>query len=94
MAKQKNRWLIAASMGLFNGLGRIMWASISDYIGRPNVYTAFFVIQRIFLAVCSLSLWPYPSSSALTFDACASVIPKKPSRATWSWPVKLAEENS
>ncbi|WP_174731954.1 L-lactate MFS transporter [Bacillus sp. Y40] len=32
-------------MGLFNGLGRIGWASISDYIGRPNVYTAFFIIQ-------------------------------------------------
>ena len=32
-------------MGVFNGLGRIGWASISDYMGRPNVYTAFFVIQ-------------------------------------------------
>ncbi|TLS36869.1 L-lactate MFS transporter [Pseudalkalibacillus caeni] len=34
-------------MGLFNGLGRIGWASVSDYIGRPNVYTTFFVIQTI-----------------------------------------------
>ncbi len=34
-------------MGLFNGLGRIGWASISDYIGRPNVYTSFFVIQTV-----------------------------------------------
>ncbi|SES91444.1 MFS transporter, OFA family, oxalate/formate antiporter [Salinibacillus kushneri] len=33
--------------GLFNGLGRIGWASLSDYMGRPNVYTAFFVIQII-----------------------------------------------
>lgn len=32
-------------MGVFNGLGRIGWASISDYLGRPNVYTAFFIIQ-------------------------------------------------
>ncbi|ARK29085.1 L-lactate MFS transporter [Halalkalibacter krulwichiae] len=32
-------------MGVFNGLGRIGWASISDYIGRANVYTAFFAIQ-------------------------------------------------
>ncbi len=32
-------------MGLFNGAGRIGWASISDLIGRPNVYTAFFIIQ-------------------------------------------------
>ncbi|SFQ14045.1 MFS transporter, OFA family, oxalate/formate antiporter [Salibacterium halotolerans] len=32
-------------MGFFNGLGRIIWASVSDYIGRANVYTTFFVIQ-------------------------------------------------
>ena len=32
-------------MGFFNGAGRLAWASVSDYIGRPNVYTAFFVIQ-------------------------------------------------
>jgi len=34
-------------MGLFNGGGRIIWATFSDYIGRPNVYTTFFVIQVI-----------------------------------------------
>jgi OFA family oxalate/formate antiporter-like MFS transporter len=34
-------------MGVFNGLGRIGWASISDYMGRPNVYTAFFIIQIV-----------------------------------------------
>nr|WP_263327425.1 OFA family MFS transporter [Neobacillus sp. Marseille-Q6967] len=34
-------------MGLFNGSGRIAWASISDYIGRPNVYTLFFAFQII-----------------------------------------------
>lgn len=43
--------LAAATMvgllGLFNGLGRIGWASFSDYIGRPNTYTAFFVIQIV-----------------------------------------------
>lgn len=31
-------------MGLFNGVGRLGWATISDYIGRPNVYTIFFII--------------------------------------------------
>ncbi|TFJ94461.1 L-lactate MFS transporter [Lentibacillus salicampi] len=31
-------------MGLFNGAGRLGWATISDYIGRPNVYTIFFII--------------------------------------------------
>lgn len=34
-------------MGLFNGGGRIVWAAISDYIGRPNVYTLFFAFQIV-----------------------------------------------
>ena len=34
-------------MGLFNGGGRIVWATISDYIGRPNVYTLFFAFQIV-----------------------------------------------
>ncbi|PKN62445.1 MAG: MFS transporter [Deltaproteobacteria bacterium HGW-Deltaproteobacteria-15] len=34
-------------IGLFNGGGRIAWAFLSDYIGRANTYTAFFVIQLI-----------------------------------------------
>ena len=34
-------------MGLFNGGGRIAWATISDYIGRPNVYTLFFALQIV-----------------------------------------------
>lgn len=39
-------------MGIFNGLGRIGWASASDYIGRGNTYLAFFVLQiGLFLIV-------------------------------------------
>lgn len=34
-------------MGLFNGGGRIGWASFSDLIGRPNMYTIFFSLQII-----------------------------------------------
>ena len=34
-------------MGLFNGFGRIGWASVSDYIGRPNVYTTFFALHTV-----------------------------------------------
>ncbi|KYG25989.1 OFA family MFS transporter [Alkalihalobacillus trypoxylicola] len=34
-------------MGVFNGLGRIGWATISDYLGRPLVYSTFFVIQMV-----------------------------------------------
>ena len=32
-------------MGLFNGLGRIGWASLSDLIGRPNIFSLFFLVQ-------------------------------------------------
>jgi OFA family oxalate/formate antiporter-like MFS transporter len=34
-------------MGLFNGLGRIGWASFSDIIGRPITFSLFFIIQII-----------------------------------------------
>ncbi|MBC2606752.1 L-lactate MFS transporter [Pelagicoccus albus] len=32
-------------MGIFNGLGRIGWASISDLIGRTMTYVVFFTLQ-------------------------------------------------
>jgi MFS transporter, OFA family, oxalate/formate antiporter len=38
-------------LGLFNGFGRIGWASISDYIGRANTYTTFFVVQIVLFAI-------------------------------------------
>lgn len=34
-------------MGIFNGGGRIGWASLSDYIGRHNVFIVFFAIQIV-----------------------------------------------
>ncbi|MBS4207789.1 OFA family MFS transporter [Bacillus sp. FJAT-50079] len=47
-------------LGLFNGLGRIGWASASDYLGRPNTYTTFFVIQ-----ILLFTLLPFTSVSLL-----------------------------
>lgn len=38
---------VVGLLGFFNGAGRIGWASLSDYIGRPNVYIAFFAIQVV-----------------------------------------------
>ena len=32
-------------MGLFNGLGRFFWSSISDYFGRPQIFITFFLLQ-------------------------------------------------
>jgi OFA family oxalate/formate antiporter-like MFS transporter len=34
-------------MGLFNGIGRIGWSSLSDHLGRPVVWTTFFVIEIV-----------------------------------------------
>ncbi|OEF97375.1 L-lactate MFS transporter [Desulfuribacillus alkaliarsenatis] len=34
-------------MGIFNGGGRLLWAAVSDYIGRPTVYIIFFTLQLI-----------------------------------------------
>lgn len=38
-------------MGLFNGAGRIGWSALSDYWGRPNLFTMFFAAQ---LVLCPL----------------------------------------
>lgn len=48
----------AASMvgiiGLLNGLGRIVWSTVSDYIGRPFTYMLFFAIETLaFLALAN-----------------------------------------
>ena len=43
--------LVAAAavglMGIFNGVGRIVWASLSDYLTRPVVYIIFFATQAV-----------------------------------------------
>src|SRR5262249_1206208 len=47
---------IVSLISLFNAGGRFFWASSSDYIGRRNTYTLFFVIQFVlFLLIPSLA---------------------------------------
>ena len=36
---------IVGFIGVFNGLGRIMWSTLSDYLGRANTYIIFFAFQ-------------------------------------------------
>ena len=49
--------IVAAAAGLvglislFNSLGRIFWASSSDYLGRKNTYVVFFVLGMILYAL-------------------------------------------
>ncbi len=42
---------VVGLMSLFNGLGRIGWASFSDVIGRGNTYMTFFILQIVLFAV-------------------------------------------
>lgn len=60
--------LMVGLMGVFNGGGRLVWASVSDYLGRPNVYTLFFILQiALFLILPSVT-------QALIFQAMLFVI--------------------
>lgn len=59
--------LLVMGISLFNGLGRIFWASLSDAIGRPNTYIAFFAIQIVaFPTLANLSAYPV-AFMAVTF---------------------------
>jgi OFA family oxalate/formate antiporter-like MFS transporter len=42
---------VVGAMALFNGLGRIGWASFSDYLGRGNTYLTFFILQIVAFAL-------------------------------------------
>ena len=47
---------IVSLISIFNASGRFLWASASDYIGRRNTYTIFFVAQLIiFLMIPGLA---------------------------------------
>ncbi len=55
-------------LGIFNGLGRLGWATVSDYIGRPNTYTTFFVLQIVLFAIL-----PH-TSEAFLFQVMLAVV--------------------
>jgi MFS family permease len=43
---------VVSLISLFNAGGRFFWASLSDFIGRRNTYTLFFVVQfSLFLLI-------------------------------------------
>jgi MFS family permease len=47
---------IVSVISIFNAGGRFLWASSSDYIGRRNTYTVFFVVQfGLFLLIPRLA---------------------------------------
>jgi MFS family permease len=53
---------VVSLISIFNASGRFLWATGSDYIGRRNTYTIFFVVQlALFLVIPGLAAsgnWP------------------------------------
>ncbi|WP_269527114.1 OFA family MFS transporter [Coraliomargarita parva] len=59
--------LMVMGISLFNGLGRIAWATLSDKIGRANTFIAFFVIEiAAFPLLANLTGTPF-AFMAVTF---------------------------
>ncbi len=69
--------IVAAAAGLvglislFNSLGRLFWASLSDKLGRKNTYSVFFVLGII--TYCLLPTWGHLGHAGL-FVATVCVI--------------------
>jgi MFS family permease len=57
---------VVSLISIFNASGRFLWASASDYIGRRNTYTIFFIAQLIiFLLIPGLA----SSGNWIAFEA-------------------------
>jgi MFS family permease len=58
-------------LSIFNMLGRFCWASLSDYIGRKNTYTVFFILG---MGLYTLIPWAASIGSVALFVLCCCVI--------------------
>jgi MFS family permease len=62
---------VVSLISVFNAGGRFMWASASDYIGRRNTYTTFFVAQvALFVLIPRLAA----SASWVPFEICLFIV--------------------
>ena len=69
---------VVSLISIFNAGGRFAWASASDYIGRRNTYTIFFLAQlALFLVIPGLAAagqwWLFQASLFLVFTAGLAV---------------------
>lgn len=72
--------LMVGIIGLFNGFGRLVWATLSDYIGRPNTFSTIFITSILMLALMLVFKLPIIFTIALClllscYGAGFSVIP-------------------
>ena len=64
-------------ISVFNMCGRFFWASISDYLGRKNTYTVFFVLGAALYALIPYTAWNVVGGDAMwlwIFYAASMVI--------------------
>ncbi|MFA9462221.1 OFA family MFS transporter [Thiohalorhabdus methylotrophus] len=55
-------------LSIFNMAGRFFWASLSDYIGRKNTYTAFFLLGiALYALVPTVASWGVASLFVLAY---------------------------
>lgn len=47
--------LMVGVLGIFNGFGRLLWASLSDYIGRPLTFSLLFIVNLFLSALLLVS---------------------------------------
>ena len=50
--------IIVGIMGVFNGFGRLLWASLSDFIGRPLTLLILFIVNILMTIMLMLSHSP------------------------------------
>ncbi len=60
---------VVGLIGVFNGFGRILWSSLSDYLGRANTYIIFFAFQ-----ILAFYLLPKTSAELIFLVLLLSVI--------------------
>nr|WP_321315343.1 OFA family MFS transporter [uncultured Ligilactobacillus sp.] len=72
--------IMVGIIGLFNGFGRLAWATLSDYIGRPNTFSLIFITDIVMLILMLIFKLPMVFTVALClllscYGAGFSVIP-------------------
>ncbi|WP_338740134.1 MFS transporter [Haloplanus salilacus] len=88
---------VVGLIGVFNGAGRIVWSSLSDYLGRTTTYGVFFAVQIVgFLALPTVTT--VPAFAAVLFvivsaTAAGSPVSRRISR-TCSGPMNSARSTA
>ena len=56
---------VVGVIAIFNGLGRVVWAAASDYIGRARVFVLLFAIQAMVFGALPFLRSPAPFTAAV-----------------------------